>query len=110
MIIEVVPCFFSSRSKSSSCFASVSFKEAVGSSRMRRRTFFPKAFAISTSCCFPTPISFIKVSGDSFKFTNFKSSAAFLFVSSQSILAACPRSLPRNIFSAMESSGTSASS
>ena len=110
MIIDVIPCFLNSRRRSSRCFASLSLREAVGSSRIRSFTFFPSAFAISTSCCLPTPISLISVLDESLSPTMCKSSSALSNVSDQLIFALVPLSFPRNIFSPIVRSGTSASS
>ena len=62
MMIEVMPCFFSSRMRSRRLPLSSSFRAAVGSSRMSSFTFFDSALAISTSCCLPTPMSATRVS------------------------------------------------
>ena len=51
--------------RSSRCWESDSFSAAVGSSRMSSFTDLFSAFAISTSCCLPTPISLMGVSGSS---------------------------------------------
>ena len=55
MRIEVTPCAFRSTRSSRSLQLSSSFSAAVGSSRISSLTFFDNAFAISTSCCLPTP-------------------------------------------------------
>jgi hypothetical protein len=61
--IEAMPWLRNSFSSSSSASLSLSFRLAVGSSRMSSRTFLASALAISTSCCLPTPRWVISVSG-----------------------------------------------
>ncbi|MNT45444.1 hypothetical protein D3C72_1820290 [compost metagenome] len=110
MMIEVMPCFLNSSSRSSSAWLSFSDRDAVGSSRISNCTCLESALAISTSCCLPTPILVISVSGSSLSPTILSSLRAPSRVSSQSITPFLACSLPRKIFSAIESSGTSASS
>lgn len=110
MMIEVMPCFFNSRMRSRSLPLSSSFRAAVGSSRMRSFTFFESALAISTSCCFPTPMSVIRVSGWSDRPTRRSSSVACLSVSFQLMNPPEACSLPRKMFSAIDRNGTRASS
>ena len=61
--IEVMPCALNSSSRSSSASLSVSFRLAVGSSRISSFTSLDSALAISTSCCLPTPMSVTSVVG-----------------------------------------------
>ncbi len=68
------------------------------------------ALAISTSCCLPTPISLIGVSGSSRSPTRASSSVERIRASAQSITPRLVGSLPRKMFSVMDSSGISASS
>ncbi|CAM5592942.1 hypothetical protein SALBM217S_07078 [Streptomyces griseoloalbus] len=110
MMIEVMPCFFSSRIRSRSLPLSSSFSAAVGSSRISSFTFFDSAFAISTSCCLPTPMSATRVSGWSSSPTRRSTSVACLSVSFQLMNPRVACSLPRKMFSARERYGTSASS
>ncbi len=63
--IEVSPSDFNLSISLSRFCESSSLSEAVGSSKISRRTFFARAFAISTSCCLPTPMSLINVCEDS---------------------------------------------
>ncbi len=63
MMMHVRPWSRSSTMRSSRCLLSSSLSAAVGSSRMSSFTFLDKAFAISTSCCLPTPMSAIRVRG-----------------------------------------------
>jgi hypothetical protein len=77
---------------------------------MSSRTSLDSAFAISTSCCLPTPMSSTGVVGFSRSPTRSSSSAAAWLVRFQSISPRCAISLPRNRFSAIESCGHSASS
>ena len=65
--IEEMPRFLNSSSRFSSASLSLSFRLAVGSSRISSFTSLDSALAISTSCCLPTPISVIRVAGDSLK-------------------------------------------
>ena len=111
MIIEVSPSSLNPRSISSSIFESSSFSDEVGSSRIRSLTFFESAFAISTSCCLPVPISLIKTDGLSLRPTLLICSPALTKVSPQLIFPILlALSFPRNIFSAIVSSGIKASS
>ncbi len=102
MMMEVMPCFFSSRIRSRSLPLSSSLSAAVGSSRMSSFTFFDSALAISTSCCLPTPMSATRVSGWSDRPTRRSSSVACLSVSVQLMTPRRACSLPRKMFSAME--------
>ena len=95
----VIPSFLNCKRRSNKALESDSFNEDVGSSKINRFACFASAFAISTSCCFPTPISLIKVLGDSVSPTTFKYSSALPYVSVQSIANLCPRSFPKNRFS-----------
>jgi len=65
MRMQAMPWRRSSTSSRSSASLSVSFRLAVGSSRMSSFTSLDSALAISTSCCLPTPRSSISVVGDS---------------------------------------------
>ncbi len=111
MMMEVSTSFLNSISRSSSILASSSLREEVGSSKMSSFTFLEKALAISTSCCLPVPISLTRVWADSFSPTWRMWRSASLKVLSQSMY---PMefliSLPRNIFSTMDSRGIRASS
>ncbi len=103
MMIEVMPWFFNSRMRSSSLPLSSSFRAAVGSSRMSSFTCFDSAFAISTSCCSPTPMSATAGScGFSSSLTRRSSSEACRSVSVQLMSPRVACSLPRKMFSAME--------
>ncbi len=73
MRIEEMPFALNSRRRSRSAAESASFSEEVGSSRMRSFTSFASAFAISTSCCLPSPRSPTKVRGLSFSPTRARS-------------------------------------
>ena len=108
--IEVIPCALNSIRRSRSFWLSVSCRLAVGSSRMRSFTFFDSALAISTSCCLPTPMSVTSVVGRSRSPTFRSNSSVWAKVSSQSMTPRRAISLPRKMFSAMDRSGTSASS
>ena len=110
MMICVTPCALSSNIRSSSAWLSDSDKAAVGSSRIKRRTSLDRAFAISTSCCLPTPSLSTSVLGDSVNPTFFSRSTVRRSVSRQLMIPPRARSLPRNRFSAIESRGTKASS
>ena len=107
-----MPCSFNPNIRSSKCLLSSSFKAAVGSSRIRRSTFFASALAISINCCFPTPKALIGKLTFSFSNPTFaRTSSAFFLVTAQSttpFTEVC--SLPRKIFSATDRSGLSASS
>ncbi len=100
----------SPRSRSSRCAESSSLSAAVGSSRMRSLTSFDSALAISTSCCLPTPMSVTTVVGFSRRPTRSRSWPASRLVWFQSIRPRLARSLPRKMFSAIDSYGLSASS
>lgn len=102
MMIAVMPWVFNSRMRSRSLPLSSSFRAAVGSSRMSSFTFFDSAFAISTSCCFPTPMSATRVCGFSSRPTRRSSSEACRSVSVQLMSPRVACSLPRKMFSAME--------
>ncbi len=67
-------------------------------------------FAISTSCCLPTPSSSTRVAGFSSSPTRLSSLTASRFVLFQSMTPPRDISLPRKMFSAMERKGLSASS
>ncbi len=110
MITQVMPCSRSPRSRSSRCAESVSLSAAVGSSRMSSRTRLDSALAISTSCCLPTPMSDIRVTARSRSPTRASSFSASWLVRFQSISPRVACSLPRKMFSAIESCGHSASS
>ncbi len=109
--IEVMPCSRNASSRVRSAALSLSLSEAVGSSRIRSRTFFESALAISTSCCLPIPRSVTSVSGASFRPTRAKRSRVRAMASGQSITPKRDAaSLPRKMFSAIDRSGTRASS
>ena len=108
--IEEMPRALNSRSSFSSASESVSLRLEVGSSRIRSLTSLDSALAISTSCCLPRPISVTSVVGDSFSPTLASSSRVREKVSFQSMMPFVARSLPRKMFSAIDRSGTSASS
>ena len=110
MMIEVMPRPFRPSMRSSRCWESDSFSAAVGSSRIRSFTDLFRALAISTSCCLPTPISLMGVSGSSRSPTRASSSVDRVRASAQSITPRLVGSLPRKMFSMMDSSGMSASS
>ncbi len=110
IMMQVMPWLLNSRISSSRCAESVSFSAAVGSSRISSFTSLLIAFAISTSCCLPTPMLLIWVSGSSCRPTWFINSRAFWRAPTQSIPNRPRTSLPRKMFSAIESSGMSASS
>ena len=108
--MQVMPWALSSSSRSSRAWLSFSFRLAVGSSRISSLTCLDSALAISTSCCLPTPRSVMRVEGDSFRPTLRSSSCVWRCAAIQSITPKCAISLPRNTFSVIDSSGTSASS
>ncbi len=111
MMIEVMPSSRRLRMSSSMCAESSSLSAAVGSSRISSRTLLESAFAISTSCCLPTPMSAIFVAGGFSSSPTLRSSrAASWFVVFQSIQPRDWRSLPRKMFSAIDRYGLSASS
>ena len=89
----------------------MSFSAAVGSSRMSSFTSLDSALAISTSCCLPTPSWPTGVTGFSWRPTEASRAAASALARFQSMSPPRPlRSLPRNMFSAIDRYGTSASS
>ncbi len=110
MMMLVMPRERRPRSRSSRCSESSSLSADVGSSRMSRRTSFASARAISTSCCLPTPMFLIWASGDSWSPTRAMSSSARRRATPQSMPNDPLTSLPRKMFSVIESSGMSASS
>ncbi len=110
MMMLAMPLDFSPTIRSSRCCESFSFRAAVGSSRMRSLTSLCRAFAISTSCCLPTPRFLICVSGSSSRPTRASRSWARSWALVQSMTPKRPGSLPRNRFSVIDSSGMSASS
>ena len=110
MMIDAMPCFLKSSRRFSSFWLSLSFSDAVGSSRMSSLTFLASALAISTSCCLPIPMLVISVSGFSSRPTRARSSRVRAKARSQSMMPNRDVSLPRNMFSAIDRSGTSASS
>ncbi len=110
MITQVMPPSRRPRSSSSRWAESSSFSAAVGSSRISSRTSLDSALAISTSCCLPTPMSATGVTGFSGSPTRSSSSRASWLVRFQSIRPRVARSLPRKMFSAIDSWGQSASS
>ena len=111
IMIEVMPRSWRRRSRPSRCSESLSFSAAVGSSRISSFTSLDSAFAISTSCCLPTPSWPTGVTGFSSRPTEASSFAASAFARFQSMRPLRPRrSLPRKMFSAMDRYGTSASS
>ena len=110
MMIEVSPWRLNSRMSSRSAALSFSFSDEVGSSRIRSSTFFDSALAISTSCCLPVPRLPISVAEFSLSPTFLSSSVARAWASCQSMMPFFAVSLPRKMFSAIERSGTSASS
>ena len=61
--MDVMPCSLNSCIRFSRVSLSSSLSAAVGSSRIRSFTFFDMALQISTSCCLPTPMFCIRVSG-----------------------------------------------
>ena len=88
-----------------------SLRAAVGSSRMSSLTSLDSALAISTSCCLPTPRSVTCVSGFSLSPTLLEQLDRLACWSAPVDDAAAWRcSLPRKMFSAIDSCGTSASS
>ena len=72
IMMDVMPSCLNLSSSSSRALESSSLREAVGSSRISSRAFLARALAISTICCFPTPISLINVWEDSLRPTVFK--------------------------------------
>ena len=110
MMIWVTPCALSSSIRSSSLALSFSCSAAVGSSRISSRTSLASALAISISCCLPTPRLPTGVVGASDSPTLASSSRVRFQVRFQSMMPPEATSLPRNMFSATDSCGTSASS
>ena len=109
-MMQVIPWLLNWRRRSSKCSESASLSAAVGSSRIRSFTFLETALAISTSCCFPTPMRLTGVFGSSERPTlasNFCASRLVLF---QSIRPRLLISLLRKMFSAIDRYGLSASS
>ena len=102
IIIIVMPCFLNSSIRSRRALESVSFSEEVGSSRISSFACFASALAISTSCCLPVPISFIRTLDDSDNPTIFRYLSASPYVSFQLMAFFFPRSFPRNIFSPID--------
>jgi len=102
IMMQVMPCSLSWRMRPSRCAESASLSADVGSSRISSFTSFDSAFAISTSCCLPTPMSITRVVADSFRPTRPRSSVALALVSFQSIQPARDCSLPRKMFSAID--------
>ncbi len=86
IMIDAMPRLLSPRMRSSRCCDSVSLSAAVGSSRMSSFTDLFSALAISTSCCLPTPMFLIWVSGSSLSPTRASSSMARRFASTQLIV------------------------
>ena len=81
-----------------------SFSAAVGSSRMSSLTSLDSALAISTSCCLPTPMSRIdRVAGSRRRPTRASSSTARRWRAFQSMTPRLASSLPRKMFSAIDS-------
>ena len=72
-----MPWARNSRSSWSSAWESFSLSDEVGSSRISSSTSLDSALAISTSCCLPTPMRLILVSGVSWRPTFLSSSIAF---------------------------------
>lgn len=103
-----MPCRLSPSSNSNRASLSVSFKLAVGSSRISSLISFDSAFAISMSCCLSTPRFVIRVLGDSCKPIFFKIARVFKNEVDQSITPKRDGSLPRKMFSVMDSRGTRA--
>ena len=110
IMMQVMPRDWSPRIRSRRWRESSSLSAAVGSSRMRSLTSLLSALAISTSCCLPTPMFLIGVSGSSTRPTRASRSRARLLVATQSMTPRLVSSLPRKMFSAIDSSGMRASS
>ena len=110
MITQVMPSARSPRSRSSRCAESSSLSAAVGSSRMSSLTSLESALAISTSCCLPMPMSRTGMTAFSRRPTRASSRSASWLVRFQSISPRVARSLPRKMFSAIESCAHRASS
>ena len=110
IMMQVTPLERRPAMRSSRCWESPSLSAAVGSSRMSSLTSLESALAISTSCCLPTPMSRILVSGSSSRPTRASSSRALTRVESQLMTPLLAVSLPRKMFSAIDISGMSASS
>ena len=103
IMIEVMPCALNSSRRSRSAWLSFSDSDAVGSSRMSSLTSLASALAISTSCCLPVPMLVISVSGSSRRPTLRSSSAERRRTLFQSMMPLLACSLPRNMFSAIDS-------
>ena len=73
-------------------------------------TSLESAFAISTSCCLPTPMSPAGTLGFTSRPTRRSRSAALALVSFQLMNPRVARSLPRKMFSATDRNGDRASS
>ena len=99
----------SRRSWSRAC-ESFSLSDDVGSSRISSSTSLDSAFAISTSCCLPTPRWEIFVSGVSSRPTFLSSSIALACDLLQLMTPRVACSLARKMFSVIDRCGTSASS
>ena len=110
IMMQEIPLARRPVSSSSRCWESDSLSAAVGSSRISSLTDLLRALAISTSCCLPTPMSLTFVVGSSCSPTRAISSRALVLTRAQSITPKRVGSLPRKMFSAMDSSGISASS
>ena len=108
--MQVMPWRLSSSSSSISASLSVSFRLAVGSSKISSLTSLDRALAISISCCLPTPRLVISALGDSFNPTFFSRACVFTNEVVQLMMPPVACSLPRKMFSAIDSRGTSASS
>ncbi len=110
IMMLVMPSAWRPLSRSSRCSLSVSLRAAVGSSRISSLTSLASALAISTSCCLPTPMLRMGVSGLSSRPTMRRYFTARARFSCQSITPPLACSLPRNMFSVIVSSGIRASS
>ena len=111
MITQVMPSSRRPRSRSSRCAESSSLSAAVGSSRISSFTSFDSAFAISTSCCLPTPMSSTgrdRVLPQAHPREQLGRPRGWC--GSSRSARGVARSLPRKMFSAIESCGHSASS
>ena len=108
--IEAMPCWRNATRRSSSAALSVSLRLAVGSSRISSRTRLESALAISTNCCLPTPRSVINVSGCSRRPTWSSNSLVRSYTESRSTMPNRVGGCDRKMFSAIDSSGISASS
>ena len=108
--MQAMPWALSPRSSCNRAALSVSFRLAVGSSRISSLTRLDKALAISTNCCLPMPSLPTMASGDSFSPTRLSSSRVRTCAACQSITPPRASSLPRKMFSVTDSVGTRASS